>query len=121
MPTSTGIIHDADKLRKLIQENPELPVVILAEESANSGEWCWQYCSAVDCQIETILDVKTPYDSDGEKTFTDEGDFLEEIENALYDKFGDSMTTKQIEEAAKREADMYSGCWRKVIAVYVGN
>lgn len=121
MPTSTGIIHDADKLRKLIQENPELPVVVLADESVNSGEWCWQYCTAVSCEIDEILDVKTPYDNDGEKVFIDKTVFLEEIEDALYDKFGDSMTTEQIEEAAKREAEMYSGCWRKVIAVYVGN
>lgn len=121
MKNHIGLIHDAEELRKLIQENPELPIVILANEEANSGEWCWQYCNSVSCCIDTILDVATPYDSDGEKVFTDETDFLEEIEESLYDEFGDSMTTEQIEEAAKREADMYSGCWRKVIAIYVGN
>lgn len=121
MGTSTGIIHDSGELRKLIQENPELPIVVLAEESAYSEEWCWTYCSAVSCCIETILDVRTPYDSDGEKVFTDETDFLEAIEEVLYDKHGDSMTLEEIEAAAKREADMYSGCWKKVIAVYVGN
>lgn len=119
MPTNTGLIHDTDELRKLIQENPELPIVVLAGESANSGEWCWTYCCEVNCQLDEILDVETPYDS--EKVFTDKTDFLEAIEEVLYYKHVDDMTPEEIEAAAKREADMYSGCWRKVIAVYVDN
>lgn len=120
MNANTGIIHDSEKLRKLIQENPGLPIVFLAGESANDGEWCWTYCSKVDCGLDTILDIRTPYD-DGEKVFTDETDFLETIEAIMYYKHCDSMTQEEIEAAAKREADMYSGCWRKVIAVYVDN
>lgn len=119
MVNSTGIIHDSEKLRKLILENPELPIVVLANEEANNGEWSWMYCLSVDCAIDTILDVETPYD--GDTVFTDEDDFINTIEDVMFEKFGDSMTPDQIEEAAKREAEMYSGGWRKVIAVYVGN
>lgn len=40
---SYELIHDATELRKLIAENPDLPIVVLASEEANSGEWGWQY------------------------------------------------------------------------------
>lgn len=31
------LIHDATELRKLIAENPDLPIVVLAGEDANNG------------------------------------------------------------------------------------
>lgn len=116
MKVATGIIHDTAKLRQLMQENPELPVVILAGESANCGEWSWQYCYDVDCNITEILDIKTPWD--GDTLFTDRDDFEQAIEDSLY---GGELSIDQIEAAAKREAAMYENCWRKVIAVYADN
>lgn len=116
------LIHDATELRKLIAENPDLPIVVLASEEANSGEWGWQYCNDVSCAVQEILDVKTPYDRNDGIIFHDRGDFEEAIAYTLCDRqFFKSLSNKEFDEAVHREAAMYDGCWKKVIAIYVSN
>ena len=119
---SCELIHDATELRKLIAENPDLPIVVLASEEANSGEWGWQYCNYVSCEVQEILDVKTPYDCDDGIIFHDRDDFEEAIADTLCDRqFFKSLSNKEFDEAVYREAAMYDGCWKKVIAIYVSN
>lgn len=116
------LIHDAAELRKLIAENPDLPIVVLASEEANHGEWGWEYCNDVSYGVEEILDVKTPFDRDGEIIFHDRGVFEEAIADTLYDReFYKSLSNKEFDEAVAREAAMYDGCWKKVIAIYASN
>lgn len=116
------LIHDASELRKLIAENPDLPIVVLAGEEANRGDWSWQYCNDVDCAITIILDIKTPYDRDDGIIFDDKGDFEEAVADVLEDREEcKTMTNIEFDEAVKREAALYDGYWRKVIAVYVSN
>lgn len=120
--TEYGLIHDATKLRKFIAENPDLPIVVLAGEEANGGDWSWVYCASVDCNITEILDIKTPYDRDDGIVFDDKGDFEEAVADVLEDREEcKNMSNTEFDEAVKREAAMYDGCWRKVIAVYVTN
>lgn len=116
------LIHDATELRKLIAENPDLPIVVLASEEANSGEWGWQYCCNVSCEVQEILDVKTPYDREDGIIFHDRGDFEEAIADHKCDlESYKSMSDHEFDEAVRREAAMYDRCWRKVIAVYASN
>ena len=117
-----GLIHDSAELRKLIAENPELPIVVLAGEEANNGEWGWMYCTDVSCSIKKVLDIATPYDDDKGRVFDDEGDFEEAIAYYLEDSEAcKNMSDAEFEAAVKREMDMYAGCWRKVIAIYATN
>ena len=39
MTNNIGLIHDASELRKLITENPDLSIVVLAGEDANNGDF----------------------------------------------------------------------------------
>lgn len=119
---SYKLIHDATELRKLITENPDLPIVVLADEEANHGEWGWEYCHDVSCAVQKILDVKTPYDREDGIIFHDRGDFEEAIADTLCDReFFKSLSNKEFDEAVAREAAMYDDCWKKVIAIYVSN
>ena len=36
---STWLLHATDELRKLILENPELPLLVFAGEDCNSGDY----------------------------------------------------------------------------------
>ena len=120
--TEYRLIHDATALRKLITENPDLPIVVLAGEEVNHGEWGWEYCNGVDCYITEILDIKTPFDRDDGIVFDDKCDFEEAVAEVLADRESfKNMSNTEFDEAVKREAAMYDGCWRKVIAVYVTN
>lgn len=120
--TEYRLIHDATALRKLIAENPDLPIVVLAGEEANGGDWSWVYCASVDCNITEILDIKTPYDRDDGIVFDDKGDFEEAVADVLEDREEcKNMTNAEFDETVKRETAMYDRYWRKVIAVYATN
>ena len=113
-----GILHSSNSLRKLIIENPDLPIVVLADENANIDYGGWMYCSDVHCNIGYILDVRTPYDVD--TLFTDEDDFEEAIQEYLYyEEMG--LTEEEHEAKIKAELEKYKPYWRKVIAIYASN
>lgn len=119
---SYELIHDASELRKLIAENPELPIVVLASEEANCGEWGWQYCNDVSCEVQEILDVKTPFDRDDGIIFHDRDDFEEAIADEFCDRYPyKEMSNEEFDKIVAREAAMYDGCWKKVIAIYASN
>lgn len=120
MKNSFGLIHDSSELRKLIAENPDLPVVVLVGEEATScGDYYYTYCSSVHCNIDYILDTHTPYD--GETVFTDKDDFEEAVSDALWNKWTSKLSDSDYEAMVRAEASKYDQYWRKVIAVYVDN
>lgn len=115
-----GLIHDASELRKLIAENPDLPIVVLAGDEANpGGEYGWMYCSSVHCTIDFILDTHTPYD--GETIFTDKDEFEEAVSDALNNKETSELSDSEFDAMVKAEVAKYEPYWRKVIAVYGDN
>lgn len=119
---SYELIHDATELRKLIAENPDLPIVVLASEEANHGEWGWEYCCDVSCEVQEILDVKTPYDREDGIIFYDRGDFEEAIADHICDcEQYRSMSDKEFDAVVQRMAAEYDGYWEKVIVIYASN
>lgn len=115
-----GLIHDSTELRKLMEENPDLPVIVCAGEEANGGEWAWQYCCSVSCAVTTILDTRTPYDND-DHVFDDEDEFLEAVEEVMYDNAPEGKPLSEIEAEAKAEAEKYAQYWRRAIIIYANN
>lgn len=114
------LIHDASDLRRLIAENPTLPIVVLADEES-AGDWsAWTYCSSVRCELAKLLDVRTPYDDDGECIFTDETDFKEAVEDFWCDAEPD-YSGMTLDEKIQSEIEKYKHEWRDVIAIYATN
>lgn len=113
-----GLVHDSKELRRLIAGNPDLPIVVLAGEEANSGDWCWMYCTDVDCGIDSILDIRTPYDSE-DHVFTDKDDFEQAILDSI--PYDDARTQAEIDAFVKSELAKYEPYWKKVIAIYAIN
>lgn len=111
------LVHDSGKLRRLIAENPDLPIVVLAGDEANNGDWCWMYCPYVDCCIDSILDVSTPYGEEGH-VFTDKNEFEESIVASIP---WDDRTEAEIEAFVQSELKKYEPYWKKVIAIYATN
>lgn len=69
MNRSYSITKDSDELKKLIEENPELPIVVLAGEDATDGDHSWMYCSCISFSVDEILDCD--YLDYGDTVFTD--------------------------------------------------
>lgn len=118
MNRTYSLTKNSDELKKLILENPDLPIVILANEDSVCDYWGWTYCSSISCHIDEILDCDY-YDSN-DAVFTDR-DYLEEhIENELYDDYCDK-SEEEYEKAIKDKMAELEPYWKKVIAIYATN
>lgn len=118
MNRTYSLAKNSDELKKLIAENPDLPIVVLAGEEANDGYWGWTYCSSISFDINEILDCDF-YDSD-DSVFTDRDRFEEVIADYIYDE-NEEASEEYCEELIKRELEKYEPYWKKVIAIYADN
>lgn len=112
------LTQKTDELRKLILENPDLPIVVLAGEEANGGDHCWMFCGNISFHIDEILDCDF-YDYD-DTVFCDRDRFEEYIEDLLYDDYCDK-SDEEYEKAIKDKVAELEPYWKKVIAIYATN
>ena len=108
----------SDELKKLILENPDLPIVVLVGEEANSGECYWMFCSDISFYINEILDCD--YTNDYDCVFTDRDALEEYIENELYDEYCDK-SDEEYDAAIKNKLAELEPYWTKVIAIHATN
>lgn len=114
-----------DELKKMIEQYPDYPIVVLAGEVANTGDYGWMFCSSISFEVEEILDCETPYNND-DIVCTDRDKFNEELEEWLWDELGGNdnppkITEDEFQEALKQERARYEPYWKKVIAIYADN
>lgn len=113
-----SLTQKTDELRKLILENPELPIVILANEDSSNADYGWTFCSSISFYVEEILDCDF-YDYNDE-VFTDKDRLEEKISDDLWDEYHDK-SDEEYDAAVKREVEKYEPFWKKVIAIYATN
>ena len=112
------LTQKSDELKKLILENPDLPIVVLAGEEANKGYYGWMYCSHVSFYIDEILDCDF-YDYN-DTVFTDRERLREKIEDDLWEDYH-KRSDEEYDAAIEREVAKYEPYWKKVIAIYATN
>lgn len=118
MNRTYSLTKSSDELKKLIAENPDLPIAVLAGEDANDGYWGWMYCSSISFGINEILDCDF-YDTD-DSVFVDRDRLEEKIADDIYDE-NEEASDEYCEELIKRELAKYEPYWKKVIAIYATN
>ena len=113
-------LHNTDMLKKLIRENPELPIVVIANEDANSGDYAYMFCSSVMAELGEILDCTQ--EQDDEACYTDRDMFRERIEEnlSMSDEW-DGKSDEEIEAEVDRIEAEYEPYWKKCIILTVGN
>ncbi len=99
-------------------ENPDLPIVVLAGEEANIGDYRWMFCSDISFDIDEILDCDF-YDYD-DAVFTDRDRLEEYIEDMLYDEYCE-RSEEEYEKAIKEQLVELEPYWKKVITIYASN
>lgn len=118
MNRTYSLTKSSDELKKLIAENPDLPIVVLAGEDANDGYWGWMYCSSITFSIGEILDCDF-YDYD-DSVFVDRDRLEEKIADDIYDE-NEETSDEYCEELIKSKLEELEPYWKKVIAIYATN
>lgn len=117
MSRTYSLTKSSDELKKLILENPDLPIIVLADEDSNCGDCRWTYCSKITFAINEILDCDY-YDYD-DVVFTDRDRLEEKITDDLFDDY--HMNGEEWYMAVKRKLEELEPYWKKVIAIYATN
>lgn len=126
----TGIVMNNAEIRKLILENPDLPIVFQANDDANNGDYTYMFCTYVYAQIGEVLDCEQEIDE--EVIFTDRESFedavydkvmdeAEDIHYSVYEKIAPELSELDIEDEVKRVMSEYEPYWKKCILITVGN
>ena len=105
-----------DELKKLIFDNPDLPIVVLVGEEVNTEGGNYMFASKISCSVEEILDCDDITDYNDEVIM--DRDRLEEI---LEDRFFEENTERSEEELdslVKAKLKELEPNWKKVIAIY---
>ena len=120
-----NLTKGTDELKRLISEHPDYPIVVLAGEEANSGDYNWMFCSYVQFEVTEILDFECPYED--EVVCTDREEFAERFEEWLWDEMCDESEAgfdpKEEEFQARLKAELakFEPYWKKVIAITASN
>lgn len=116
---------EAESLKKLIKERPELPIVFLCDESIWSeahgeGGEIWPATGMI-ARIGKVLSMK---DNDTfMRTFTDEDEDDLECEIRYYLDMSDEaqgITDEEYEKMVEKELDYYKPHWKECIIVELG-
>lgn len=113
---STKLLHTTDELRKLIIENPDLPLLVFAGEDANSGDYSYMSCGYVSASKGEFLDCVQEIND--ERCYTDRDDFQEDLEYNNSDFDGSDAEFEKFIENKLMEYEPY---WKPCIIVYVNN
>ena len=118
----TKLLSASDGLRKLLLENPGLPLLVFAGEEANSGDYSQMSCSSVSAEKGEFLDCIQEVND--ERVYTDRDDFAEDLADHLYDTYGAlewDGTDREWDEFVERHIDEYDPYWRDCIILTVDN
>ena len=105
-----------DELKKLIAEHPDYPIVILAGENANIGDYSWMYCTDISFEVGELLDID--YFDFYDEIITDRDRLEEVVEDRLYDE---GLEGEKLDKAVKEKIAELEPYWIDVICIYADN
>lgn len=120
-PSITGIVHDSTRLRELIAENPDLPIVVLSDDESCIGDGVSTYMSQVNCYVGELLDcypIKSAYGDD--RIFDDPVEFKEYLQDCICDGF-ENMSDAEQDEIVEQYLKLYEPYWKKCIIIKASN
>lgn len=112
-----NLLNSTAELRKLIIENPDLPLIVFAGDSANTGYYSSVACSDVRVYIGEILDCE----NDVCDHLCDDRIEFEEI---LSDKLAEEhpeLSDDEFGKMLKKRLVEFEPYWEKCIILYVDN
>ena len=115
--TPTGLLHATDEIRKLIIDNPDLPLLVFVGNETTYDEWCYTCASKCTAQIGEVLDCEQ--DIVEGKVFCDKEEFEDELRYFEEDDFQGSDA--EFDEYIKKIMGWYEPFWKKCIILYVEN
>lgn len=114
----SGLLFSADKLKQLIAENPDLPIVVFAGDDTNTGDYTCASCNYVIVAKGEVLDCTQRIDED--KCYTDRDEFEYDVFTVLQEEEQyDKLTDDEFYSVVKHKVAEYDAFWKPCIVLYV--
>jgi hypothetical protein len=113
-----GLLNSAEELRRLIYQNPGLPLLVFATEDANNGEYYSMSCSDVRARVGEYLDYVAPCND--KICYCDRDDFEEDMRDCFADDYPE-LSDEEFDKRMELEIAKYDQYWVRCIIVTVGN
>lgn len=113
-------LNECQELKRLIAENPDLPLMFFAGDTGNDGTFDYMSCNTIRAHKGRVLDCENEVND--EIVFDDEGYFEEELYEMLcgIDEYR-NLSEEEFDEVFKKEKSKYDDKWKDCIVVYVRN
>ena len=113
-----NLAKPTDKLKELIKQYPNYPIVVLANETAYFDDYPYTYCSDIGFGVGRILDCEVICKD--EKVYTDEDDLMEDMGAFLSEEYPD-LSDDELRKLIDEKIAEYDSYWKDVIIIWVGN
>ncbi len=114
------LLNECSDLKELMFKNPDLPLLFMAGNTGNDGDFMYMSCSIVNASKCELLD-DSPNFGDG-SIYTSRDQLREDIEFYLLDnKENLKLSKKELSKLVDKEMEKYEDKWSECIIVYVGN
>lgn len=112
---------NTDKIKQLILENPELPLIIIAGENACEYGYSEDFCSKAQAYLGEFLNCEQDFDEG--RIFTDREDFQDIVYDYYYHYCDIHLegSEREQEEYIEKKISEYDPYWEKCIILYVDN
>lgn len=114
------LLNECKDLKKLMFENPDLPLLFMAGNTGNDGDFMYMSCHSISASKCELLD-DSPNFGDG-SIYTSKEQLREDLEFYLLGE-GENceLNGRQFKKLVDEEMEKYEDKWRECIIVYVGN
>lgn len=111
---------NSEKLKQLIAEHPDYPIIVMASDDVNNGDYQWALAGSVTFSVAEILNAYQ--DVDEERIYTDRDEFVVELSEHIYDimtaELDDAEPSEEaVDERIAAELKRYEPYWEKVIII----
>ena len=113
----SGFLKDTTELRKLILENPELPITVLCDGEICLDDCHWWFAPHIACRIGEVLDCEQEINE--ERIYHDRDDFEEALADMISYVYED-LSQEEFEQRLKIEMENFEPYWKKCILIFAG-
>ena len=109
-------LTQSDKLRELILENPDLPIIVSVDSDVVADDCGYWYAPELRFRIGEILDCEQPVNE--ERVYTDRDAFYEDVQYMVECEPGsENLTDEEFVSRVKETMAAFDSYWKPVIII----